>query len=425
MPLEPVQQESPTTPPIALDPASRRRGRRLAVASHPAAMTHRNIYTDQLPTLALVGLGASEAWIGLQRAFEPVSQLLQLPTLRLVGRLQKRSILIGGQAIAVLGGLPLVAYAALVATGGGRALGLALASLWLTAVGIVISQTVWFPLLRGYVEPGRIGEFFGVLRTGWHLTLIAFFLGAQRWLAAHPGSFGPLFGVATAAGLLRMALIVRLPEAPAAPDERVRTRDALALLRRHPALRRYLAGMILCGAPRRAALPFAVVMMRRSMGLTDADVMLTTVASFAGGFASLYAWGRAVDRFGAAPVFRTTAWISAALLIALALVGPRASLPEMVVFFFVFVALAAGFGVADTHVLFGLSPEREATPTLVIADVTTSLAYGAAPFLTGVALDLAIGAGADATGSYRVLFALAGAATALAPIPLRSFRNER
>ena len=407
----------------ALGPDRRRLGRRLAVASHPAGMTHRNVYTDQLPTLALVGLGASETWIGLQRAFEPMSQLLQLPTLRLVGRLRKRSILVGGQALAVLGGLPLVAYGALAAADGAGAVTVALASLWITAVGIVISQTVWFPLLRGYVEPGRIGEFFGVLRTGWHLTLIAFFLWAQRWLTAHPGSFGLLFGVATAAGLLRMLLIVRLPEASGAATERIRVRDALALLGRHARLRRYLAGMILFGAPRRAALPFAVVMMRRSMGLSDADVILTTVASFAGGFASLYAWGRAVHRFGPAPVFRTTALVSAAMLAGLAWVGPHASLLAMVGFFFVFVALASGFGVADTHVLFGLSPEREATPTLVIADVTTSLAYGAAPFAVGIALDLAIGSGVEATDAYRVLFAAAACVMALAPLPLRELRR--
>src|SRR5262245_23544508 len=219
-------------------------------------------------------------------------------------------------------------------------------------------------------------------RSAWHLALIAFFVGAQRWLAAHPGSFGLLFGIATAAGLLRMGLILRLPEAPIGPGERIRAGDAIALLRRHRPLRRYLAGMILWEAPRRAALPFAVVMMRRSMNLSDADVMLTKVAGLAGGFASLYAWGRAVDRFGPAPVFRGTALVSAAMLLGLALVGPHASLPAMVAFFFLFAALTSGFGVADTHVLFGLSPEREATPTLVMADVTTSLAYGAAPFLS-------------------------------------------
>ncbi|HUK62192.1 MAG TPA: hypothetical protein VLV15_02625, partial [Dongiaceae bacterium] len=310
--------------PAGLDPARRRLGRRLAVLSHPAGMTHRNAFTDQLPTLALVGLGASETWIGLQRAFEPLSQLLQLPTLRAVGRLRKRSILVVGQLVAVAAGLPLAAYATLGAWPHDAALAVALASLWLTAVGIVIAQTVWFPLLRSYVEPGRIGEFFGVLRTGWHLTLIAYFLGAQRWLASHPGAFGPLFAVATAAGALRIALIARLPDdAATRSDERMPLREVLALVRDRPPLRRYLAGMMLCGGPRRAALPFAVVMMRRSMGLTDADVVLTTVASFAGGFASLYAFGRAVDRFGAAPVFRLTAWASSLLLIALAAAGPH------------------------------------------------------------------------------------------------------
>ena len=188
-------------------------------------------------------------------------------------------------------------------------------------------------------------------------------------------------------------------------------------------LRRYLAGMILCGAGRRAALPFAVVMMRRSMGLSDADVVLTTVASFAGGFASLYGWGRAVDRFGAAPVFVVTALAESALLLWLAAVGPHASLLAMVIFFFVFVALAAGFGVADTHVLFGIAPEHEATPTLVVADVTSSLAYGAAPFLAGVALDLLISGGTEATAAYRGLFVVAAIVMALAPIPLRAFRT--
>lgn len=414
----------PQPSPSPLDPARRRLGRRLAVLSHPAGMTHRNVFTDQLPTLALVGLGASEAWIGLQRAFEPISQLIQLPTLRAVGRLRKRPILVGGQVLAVLGGLPLIAYGTLQGWGGDLALAVALTSLWLTAVGFVISQTVWFPLLRSYVEPDRIGEFFGVLRTGWHLTLIAFFLGAQRWLAGHPGSFGPLFAVATAAGVLRIALIARLPDASVSqPGESMRLRDLAALVRDRVPLRRYLAGMILCGAPRRAVLPFVVVMMRRSMGLSDADVVLTTVASFAGGFASLYAWGRIVDRVGAAPVFQVTALTSSALLLGLAAVGPRASLLAMIGFFFVFVALAAGFGVADTHVLFRIAPAHEATPTLVVADVTTSLAYGAAPLLAGIALDRLIAAGIDAPAAYRGLFAVAALVMALAPIPLRGFRR--
>ena len=51
----------------SLSPDARARGRRLAIASHPLAMTHRYVYTDQLPTLALVALGASEAMVGNSR----------------------------------------------------------------------------------------------------------------------------------------------------------------------------------------------------------------------------------------------------------------------------------------------------------------------------------------------------------------------
>jgi hypothetical protein len=246
-----------------LTAAERRRGRRLAFMSHPAAMTHRLVYTEQLPTLALVGLGVGEWAVGLQRGFEPLGQLLQLPTLRLVGRFSKKQVLIGGQIIAVVGGLPMVAYAALAAGAGPWPQAVALVSLAAAAAGVVVSQTVWFPLLRGYVEPAGIGRFFGLLRTGWHLTLIGYYVAAQRWLAAHPGSFSPLFAVATLCGALRIALVARLPEAASVDGERVRVREILAVLRGGAVLRAYLYGVGLCGAARRAVIPFAIVMMRR------------------------------------------------------------------------------------------------------------------------------------------------------------------
>ena len=384
-------------------------------------MTHRAIYTEQLPTLALVGLGASESIVGLQRAFVPIAQLLQLGTLRAVGRVRKRTILAAGQSFAVLAGLPLVAYAALLEVRTGAGLAIALASLGLTAVGLVVGNAVWFPLLRGYVEPGRIGQFFGVLRTGWHLTLIAYFVAAQRWLAGHPGAFGPLFAVALLAGAVRIAMVLRLPEVTGDGRTRLRIRDALGLLKAEQSLRRYLGGVVLYGAARRTAIPFAIVMMRRTLGLTDADVVFATAAFYAGGFVSLYGWGRVVDRFGSMPVFRVAALGTGALLVVLAGWGESASAVAMVGFFFVFAVLNAGFGVADTQLLFGLAPAREPTATLVIADVTTSLAYGAVPLLAGLLLEFAIGAGALPADAYRILFLATALLAALSPLPLRRF----
>jgi len=140
-----------------LDAGQRARGRLLAITSHPAGMTHRMVFTEHLPTLALVALGASETLVGLQQSFVTAGQVLQLPTLRAVGRFSKRRILIFGQTLAVLGGLPLLFFGSLASLPSNQAVAIALASLTVTAAGICVAQTVWFPLLRGYTEPERIG----------------------------------------------------------------------------------------------------------------------------------------------------------------------------------------------------------------------------------------------------------------------------
>jgi MFS family permease len=402
-----------------LTPEERSRGRRLAIISHPAAMTHRLVYTEQLPTLALVGLGASEWVVGLQRGFEPLGQLLQLPTLRLIGRVSRKRILIAGQAVAVAGGLPLTAYGLLA---GGQLpwpQAIAMASLAAAAVGIVVSQTVWFPLLRSYVEPGGIGRFFGTLRSGWHLTLIAYYLAAQRWLAAHPGSFAPLFAVATLCGFLRIVLVARLPDTGVSHRDRLRVRDVLGVLVHDPSLRAYLYCVGLCGAARRVVIPFAIVMMRRVLGLTEAEVLLTTVLYFAGGFVSLYLWGRLVDRFGPRPVFRGTAVMLAVVYLVLVAVLPFGGVATMVAFFFAVSVLSAGFGVADTQALFELAPQGTPISHLVIADVASSVVYGTVPLLAGVVIDLALSAGVTSVVAYRAVFAAAGGMTLLSMVPLR------
>jgi Na+/melibiose symporter-like transporter len=409
---------------MSLPATQRARGRWLAWTSHPAGMTHRYAYMADLPTLALLSLGAGESVVGLQRAFERIGQLIQLPTLRAVGVVRKRTILVTGQALAVLGGLPLVAFAWLAAQGD-AAVPIALASLAVATVGMVIGQTVWFPLLRSYVEPNQIGRFFGILRTGWHLTLIAYFLAAQQWLSDHPGSFGLLFGAATALGVVRIVLVARLPEAEGERGTRVRAREALALLRSDLALRRYLIGMGLAGASHRAALPFVIVWMRRVMGLSEGEVLLATVAQFAGGLVSLYLWGRMVDRFGPWPVFRTTGIAMAVLFCALVFVPETPALTAMIVFFFLATGLHSGFGVADTHLLFSLTPTHAPTRHLVVADVVTATIQGVAPLVAGLLLSLALAGGVAIRPAYATLFAATAVLSLLSLVPLRHFQPGR
>ena len=421
------ENPSPPAPAPPLTEAEQRRGRRLAISSHPLGMTFFMVFTQHLPTLALVSLGASETIVGLQSALYS-TELLQLPTLRAVARVSKRAILVFGQAAALLVAVPLLLFDALSRLSADQSSAgawIALASLALTSASVNVSNTVWFPLLRGYVEPTRIGRFFGALRSGWHLILIFYYLAAQHWLGRHPGDFGPLFLVAWLCGLLRIFMIWRLPERSERTGERIRVREALALIRANRSLRRYLVGVTWGAAVRMSVLPFVMVMMRREVGFSSSEVLYTTVASFAGGLASLYLWGRVVDRTGPAPVFRLTALGMGALtggLVAVQDAG-AATLVGLIAFSFLHTVLASGFGVADTHVIFGLSPPEAPARMLVIGAVVTHSLSGLAPILSGIALDALLETAGAPLRVYHAFFAVAALAQALCFLPLRGFRR--
>ena len=416
---------TPPAPPLA--EAERRRGRHLAISSHPLGMTFFMVFTQHLPTLALVSLGASETIVGIQSAL-PATELLQLPTLRAVARVSKRSILVVGQTVALVVAVPLLFFDALSrlsADGSSAGAWIALLSLALATASINVSNTVWFPMLRSYVEPTRIGRFFGVLRSGWHLALIFYYLAAQYWLARHPGEYGPLFLVAWVCGLVRVFMIWRLPERSERTGERIRMREALALVRTNPLLRRYLVGVTWAGAMRMSVVPFVMVMMRREVGFSSGHVLFTTVASFAGGLASLYLWGRVVDRIGPAPVFRLTALGMGLLTAGLVAVqdAGTATLVGLIAFFFLYTVLASGFGVADTHVLFALTPPEAPARMLVIATVVRHGLSGLAPILSGIALDWLLETAEAPLLVYHVFFAILAVSQALCFLPLRGFRR--
>ncbi len=419
----------PNPPSSPLSEESRRRGRRLAIASHPLGMTFSMVFTQHLPTLALVALGASETVVGLQSALG-IADLLRLPALRAVSVFSKRAILIAGQATALLAALPMLAFPWLLEasrSGASHAVAIALLSLMGVVAGMRFSDTVWFPLLRSYVETDAIGRFFGTLRSGWHFALILYYAAASLWLLKDPMGFGPLFAVAWVLGVLRIPLIRRLPERNERTGERIRAREAMALIVHNPRLRRYLTGVGTAAAVRGSVVPFILVMMRREIGFSDGEILYTTAASFAGGLASLYLSGRLVDLFGPTALFRVTA-IGNALLIA-SLVGVEQASPltlaGLVGFFFAFSAFTAGFGVADTHVLFGLTPPEAPARTLVIALTVSAVLGSTAPLLAGIALEHWLSQpGTSGRVVYHVFFLIAAAIQCCVFWPLRRFQKK-
>ena len=414
-------------PAPPLSDAERARGRRLAVVSNVPAMTFWTAFTGQLPTLALISLGASETLIGLQGGLHIGLQALQLPALRLVSWFSKRSILIAGQLFAQAASLPLVFFALIAGLERDTAVAIVFAALALTAVGLDFSDLVWFPLLRGFVDPDRIGRFFGVIRTTWHVAVVLFFIGGQLWLQRNDGAFGALFGVAWLLGVVRLFLIARLPERSERTTARIRAREAIALVRANRQLRLYLIGVCWGNALRVAVVTFALVMLRRGLGFDNAQVVYTTIAHFLGGLVSLYLWGALIDRVGAYVVFRTCALASAALYLGLAQLDTpgSATLLAAIAFFFLNALFGAGYGVADTRVLFELAPPEAPARTLVVASVAVGIVCGVAPALIGAALDPLLARATDPLPVYHGFFWTAAALQAVSFLPLRVFARSR
>ena len=103
--------------------------------------------------------------------------------------------------------------------------------------------------------------------------------------------------------------------------------------------------------------------------------------------------------------------------------GDRA-FPGALLFFFCYAILSAGFGIADTHVLFRLTPVESPARTLVAAAVSVGLVAAAVPLLAGVSLELGLRFTSDRLLVYHVFFAIAAAAQAINWLPSRIFGPE-
>jgi hypothetical protein len=112
----------------------------------------------------------------------------------------------------------------------------------------------------------------------------------------------------------------------------------------------------------------------------------------------------------------------------LALVAVRGAGPgtlvAMIGFFFAHSVLSAGFGVADTHVLFQLTPTHAPSRALVLGAVCVGSVAGIAPALAGGALDVGLASATDSLDVYRSFFVVMALLQALAFLPLRRFRRD-
>lgn len=406
--------------PPELSPAEQRRGRLCAIASHPFSMLYRMATVGTLATQALVTLGASATAVGAHAGLVSFATLIQLPSLRLLSRIEKRRLLLWTQVAGLVTGLPLVAFAWLAELDPGVAVPLALLSLALTTLALTSGSTAFWPLLHGFVPRSATARFFATLRSLWHLTLIGFFLASAWWLKEHPARFGALFAVAWVGGLVRALLLLAFPERP--EDHVERPRDTFARLRTSPRLRRYLRGVTFDQIGYRALPPFAVLLLRREAGLSEAEVLGLTLSLYTGGLLALLPAGWLSDRFGSRPVLRASCWLRATVITGLAAaVLTCEGTTLLAVFCALFLGwafLTSAFGVAEVKVLFELAGDGSPSGVIVTTIVIRSVVAGAVALAIGVGIDAALSAELPSLPLYVGVFLFLAALQAGAALPL-------
>jgi MFS family permease len=98
----------------------------------------------------------------------------------------------------------------------------------------------------------------------------------------------------------------------------------------------------------------------------------------------------------------------------------------VVIWFFTYSLLVAGFGVADTHLLFQLTPPEAPARTLVLAASAAGIATALVPLTAGIVLDTWLPEDPSlGLPVYRVFFLCTGILHALAFLPLRSLDRGR
>ena len=298
----------------------------------------------------------------------------------------------------------------------------ALACLTAVTLAIVCGSAAWWPLLHGYVPRSQTGRFFSILRTLWHLALIAFFYGCMKWLEVSPGSFAPLFAVAWACGLARVVLLWRAPERAERKPHAIKA--VFETIYRTPALRRYVAGVTFDQAVFRCVPPFTILLLRSEAGLREDEVITATVANFLGGMLALLPAGWLVDRLGPRPVLIWTCVLRGLIVLLIGVAGVnlegRSLILAVGALIMLWSFLVSAFGVAEVKVLFGLAGEGNPTQLIVGSVVTRAVFAGFVALSLGVALEWLLGTqAAPPLVLYLGLFAILALLQAAAVLPFR------
>lgn len=371
-------------------------------------------------------LGASPLVIGIIGALQPLTQILQIPTIYLVERVGYRKLLVTlaltvSRTICLL----LVTLPWWVPEGQ-RLLVLILALLIFFGFG-TISGVAWNPWIRDLIPENRLSSYMATRLAvttgiGAALSLIAAF--GVDWYQSRfdpVGIYSIYFGLGGFAGLLGVVFINRVPEPKLDHNPNISLRALLAEPIRDQNYRQLLIFLGSWNFAVNFAAPFFTVYLLQRLQLSMSIVITLAVLGQAVNVLFFRLWGRLAERFSYKSVLTEAGslFILTFLMWPLTSFGnwPGITLP-MLIFIYAFTGMStAGVQLCTGNIAMKLAPRGKATAYLAVNALASGIAATIAPLLGGLAATLF--EGEELTFSIHWGSTLFGVDTNFVPMTLR------
>jgi MFS family permease len=340
-------------------------------------------------------LGASNLSIGLLAAIPPLMQLLQIPAILLVEKVQNRRLISASTSFIGRTFWLFVALSALV-FGPKDALCFLIIALMIIASFAAVSVCSWNSWMRDLVPQDQMGEFFSrrirratVVGLVLSLSAAVYIDIIKKKLPDYEiYAYASLFFIGFLSGMLGVYFITNIPE----PKMTVQKRHIpLSKLLMKPFGDLNFKRLILFLGPWNFAVnlaaPFFTVYMLKRLELGLSVVIALTVLSQVLYIGFLRIWGRFSDRFSNKSVLS----VCGPLFMACVLGWTFTTMPEkyaatypLLVILHVLMGIAtAGVTLASGNIALKLAPKEEGTPYLAASSLVISIAASIGPVLGG------------------------------------------
>jgi len=271
----------------------RRRGQRRLIGLGISGVLNGNLI-GQTMSLFLLAVGASPFHLGLLATMMSLNQAIQLPSVQLMRRYGKVSLMIRARIPATVGA---VALAALAFTGepGPTMVWLAIAMLAARTLSMGVGNVAWWPLVRDNTAGSSMPAFIARMRMGQRACELVLPLAVGWHLGTAPSShrFGSLYVIAIFTTLLGALFVRGISERTEAPSN-VGLMARIKELSKVSSIRRYFVFVLARHVIFTSMLPFFVVVLTERGMTTIHFVWMGSVLAL-GQLLTLYFWGRLAE----------------------------------------------------------------------------------------------------------------------------------